>query len=132
MSYIDMMEILLGLLRASREGIWELHISSIREMVSWCFAYDNLNYARYLSAYLLEMSHLDEDHPDVIGYFRAGGFSVQIGYDNPFGRIPVDQTVEETVNKDTQTAEGTKGLSLKPGAVSKYYLVAEFRSILIF
>ena len=23
---------------------------------------------------------------------------------NTFGRIPVDQTIEETVNKDTQTA----------------------------
>ena len=56
MSYIDIMEILLGLLRASREGNWELHISSIRKMVPWCFAYDNINYARYLSAYLLEMS----------------------------------------------------------------------------
>ena len=66
------------------------------------------------------MSHLDEDHPAVIEYFRNGGFSVQTGGDNPFGRIPIDQTVEETVNVDTQTAGGTKGFSLKPDAVSKY------------
>lgn len=129
MSYIDIVEILLGLLRASREGNWELHVSSIRKMIPWCFAYDNLNYARYLSAYLSEMSHLEEDHPDVIAYFRSGGFSVQIGDENPFGRIPVDQACEETVNKDTQTAGGTKGFSLKPRAVSKYYLIAEYRSI---
>lgn len=30
MSYVDMVEILLGLLRGSREGDWELHLSSIR------------------------------------------------------------------------------------------------------
>ena len=56
MSYIDMVEILLGLLRATREGNWELHLSCTRQMLPWCFAYDNLNYARYLSAYVSEMS----------------------------------------------------------------------------
>ena len=47
MSYFDLVEILLSLLRASREGNWALHLSSIRQMIPWCFAYDNLNYARY-------------------------------------------------------------------------------------
>ena len=55
--------------------------------------------------------------------------SRQIGAMNTFGRIPVDQTCEETINKDTQTPGGTKRFSLKPGAVSKYYLVVEYRSI---
>jgi len=40
----------------------------------------------------------------------------------------VDQAIEETVNRDTQIAGGTKGFSLKPAAVTKYYLSAEFRS----
>ena len=57
-----------------------------------------------------------------------GGFAVQIGEHNPFGKIPVDQACEETVNRDTQTAGGTKGFSLKSKAVSKYYLVAEYRT----
>ena len=48
---------------------------------------------------------------------------------NPFRRIPVYQSCEETINRDTQTPGGTKRLSLKPGAVSKYYLIAEYRSI---
>ena len=54
-----------------------------------------------------------------------GCFSVQLGDSNPFGRIPIDQTIEETVNKDTQTPGGTKGFSLKPGAVAKYYMNTE-------
>ena len=48
--------------------------------------------------------------------------------ENPFGRVPVDQTCEETVNKDTQTSGGTKGFSLRLYAVSKFDLVAEYRS----
>ena len=48
---------------------------------------------------------------------------------NPFGRIPVDQVIEETVNKDTQTAKGTRNFSLKSGTVCRYYLTAEFRAM---
>ena len=40
-----------------------------------------------------------------------GGMSVQLGTTNTFGRIPIDQTIEETANKDTQTAGGTEGFS---------------------
>ncbi|KAK3749597.1 hypothetical protein QZH41_002778 [Actinostola sp. cb2023] len=90
-----------------------------------------LDYLRYLTAYLSQMSHLEQEHPDVHSHLASGGFSVQIGENNPFGRIPVDQTCEETVNKDTQTPGGTKGFSLKPGAVSRYYMVAEYRSIFL-
>ena len=55
---------------------------------------------------------------------------MQIRDKNPFGRIPVDQTIEETANKDTQTAGGTRGFSLKPATVRRYYmyLTAEFRA----
>ena len=52
MSYVDMVEgIVLGLLRASREGDWDLHLHSVRMMIPWCFAYDKVNYARYLTPY---------------------------------------------------------------------------------
>ncbi|XP_078679472.1 uncharacterized protein LOC144915103 [Branchiostoma floridae x Branchiostoma belcheri] len=131
MSYIDIVEIMLGLVRASREGDWQLHLAAVRQMIPWCFAYDHLNYARYLPAYLSDMCHLNETHPDALEYLQSGGFSAQIGDQNPFGRIPVDQACEETVNKDTQTSGGTKGFSLKPGAVTKYYLVAGYRSLCI-
>jgi len=128
MSYLDMTEMMLGLIRASREGNWMLHLECIRNMIPWCFAYDKLNYARYLSYYYANMTQLPVEHPEVHAHFLQGGFAVQIGNQNPFGRIPVDQTIEETVNKDTQTPGGTKGFSLKPGAVSKYYLTSEYRS----
>ena len=123
-----MIEVLLGLIRATREGNWSMHLSSLRGIVPWCFAYDNINYARYLFVYLSKMSHLPEEHPDAFTYVRSGRLSVQLKNSNPFGRVPVDQTCEETVNKDTQTSGGTKGFSLEPNHVSKHYLVAEYRS----
>ena len=105
-----------------------MHLSPLRGIVPWFFPYDNINYARYLSAYLSEMSHLSVEHPDAFKYVRSGGLSVELSNSNPFGRAPVIQTCEETVNNNTQTSGGTKGFSLKPNAVSKYYLVAEYQS----
>jgi len=129
MSYIDMVEhVILGLLRASREGNWDLHINAIRTLIPWCFAYDKVNYARYLSAYFAQMTNLPEKNPDVHRAFQEGHFSVQRSSNNPFGRIPVDQTIEVTVNKDTQTPGGTSRFSLKAGAIKRYYITAEYRS----
>ncbi|XP_030267556.1 uncharacterized protein LOC115578638 [Sparus aurata] len=126
MPYIDMVEdVVLGLLRASREGDWELHLHAIRTMIPWCFAYDKMNYARYLSPYFAQMTNLPEKYPSVYEAFKTGQFSVQLSNNNTFGRIPVDQTIEVTVNKVTQTPGGTSRFSLKAGAVRRYYLTAE-------
>ena len=111
-------DILLGLLRADREGGWPLHLSCIRCMITWCFALDKINYARYLPVYYSQMSRLHETSPVLHDQFLNGGFSVQLRNEHPFARIAVDQTTE--VNKDTYTVGGTRGFSLKPGAVSRY------------
>ena len=100
MSYIDMVEnIILDLLHGSHEGNWNLHLNAIRCMIPWYFAYDKVNYARYLSAYYAEMINLSEKKPDVYEAFQAGQFSAQISCNNPFGRIPVDQTTEIKIRK---------------------------------
>ena len=129
MTYVEIIEILLGLLRADREGDWQLHLACIRKMIPWCFAMDKTNYARYLPVYYAQMCQLQKTSPELYAHFVGGGFSVQLSSFNPFGRIAVDQTTEETVNKDTQTAGGTCGFSLKPGTVARYYLTAEHRAM---
>ncbi len=35
MTYMDVIEILLGLIRTSREGDWMLHLASVRTMIPW-------------------------------------------------------------------------------------------------
>ena len=109
MSHLDIVDILLGLIRASREGNWQLHMSAIHCMIPWCFAYDRQNYARYLPIYYDQMTNLPKDHPFSYKHLQHGGLSVQRSEHNPFGKAPIDQTIEETVNKDTQTPGGTKG-----------------------
>ncbi len=59
-------------------GNWSLHLNATRYMLPWCFAYDKVNYARYLSPYFAEMTNLPEKKPDVYEAFKAGQFSVHI------------------------------------------------------
>ena len=108
MSYIDLVSLLLNLIRASREGNWSLHLSSIREMILWCFSYNRTNYARYLPWYYREIKCLPQTNCAIHNYLQNGGFSCQIGSQNTFGMIPMGQTIEEKINKDTPTAGGTK------------------------
>ena len=128
MTYLDMVEILLGLIRADREGDWQLHLACIRRVIPWCFAFDKVNYSRYLPVYYAQMTKLETSSPVLHQHFMQGYFTVQLKKGNLFGCIAVDQTTEETVNKDTLTAGGTKGFSLKHGAISRYYLTAEHRA----
>ena len=45
-SYIHLVgDVLLGLIRASREGNLLLHLYAVHHMIPWCFAYDKFNYA---------------------------------------------------------------------------------------
>ena len=121
-------DILICLLCASCEGNWNVHLYAVRNMIPWCFAYDKLNYARYMSPYYAQMTHLPDKNPRVYEAFKAGQFSVQMSNNNHFGRIPMDQATDVTVNKDTQTPGGTARFSLKAGAIKRYYITSEYRS----
>ena len=48
-SYIEMAQILLNILYATTSGNWELLLESLKGVVPYTFAYDNVNYARYLT-----------------------------------------------------------------------------------
>ena len=67
-------------------------------------------------------------HPEVHQYLMNGSLSLQHSDNHhPLGHIPLNQTIEVTVNK-TQTACGTTKFNYKSGAVMKYYITAEHRS----
>ena len=62
------------------------------------------------------MTNLPSEHPHVYSNFMAGKFAVQLAEASPFGRIPVEQTTEVTVKKDTKTSGKVTKFSLKTGA----------------
>ena len=47
---------------------------------------------------------------------------MQLGSVNKFGRLPMDQAIEETANREIKAPEGTKGFNPRTSAVARYYL----------
>lgn len=62
-TYIDMVQLLLTFIRATRTSDWKLHLSALRSLIPWFFATDRINYSRYAPCYWLEMSLLPKTHP---------------------------------------------------------------------
>ena len=62
-SYIEMVQLLLLYIRATRTSNWHLHLQVVRLMLPWFFVTDRTHYSRYLPCYLIEMLTLAETHP---------------------------------------------------------------------
>ena len=121
LSYIDMVLLLLDFIRSSRQGNWALHLSSIRQMLPWMFAYDRVNYCRYMSVYWCEMMALEDSHPTAHEELSRGEFCVQRSATSTFTQVSVDQCIEQTMNRHSKLkGEGKIGFSHKPGAVQKW------------
>ena len=108
-SYLEMVEVLMNFLRATREGNWSLHLECIKEMLPWFFAYDHTNYTQYLPVYLAHMITLPETHPEAHALLENGDFGVQRTTSHGFSQMPVDQTIEQTLNRSTKTKGGIVG-----------------------
>ena len=128
-SYIDIVELLLFLVQATREGIWDLHVSALKSMLAWYFAYDLINYARYLSAYITEIhENLPVTHESIHQAFVNGEFVVQRQNNYGFSQIACDQLIEQTLNRDSKTKGGLTGITMKKGAVNRWILFHHHRA----
>ena len=129
-SYMSMVNLLLSFIESSRVANWSLHISCIQQMIKWMFAYDHTNYARYLSIYVHDMYKLPHTHPDIHRALQSGECAVQRGV-QPFAQIPVDQTIEQTINRSSKTKGGIIGFSLNKMAVQRWALTAHNRASIV-
>ncbi|KAJ8023132.1 hypothetical protein HOLleu_38227 [Holothuria leucospilota] len=121
-SYVEMVQQLLFLTRATRTGNWELHLAAIRNILPWMFACDRTNYARYLPAYYLEMCDLPETHPSAYEALVSGEFAVQRNDSYGFAQVECDLCIEQTCNRDSKTKGGIIGYSTNSGAVLRWLL----------
>ncbi|XP_041359488.1 uncharacterized protein LOC121375875 [Gigantopelta aegis] len=128
-SYINMVQLLLTFIRATRESNWTLHLASVRLMMPWFFAYGRMNYSRYLPAYWLEMMNLPSTHYDCyLEMSEQGNWTVRRQDRYPFSSIACDQAIEQTVNRDSKTKGGVTGFTLNSGAVQRWILAQPQRS----
>jgi len=105
-----------------------MFVECTREMIAYCFAYNNVNYARYLTNFLGNMLSLDVDFPEIHERFESGDFSIQLSEAKVFSRCESDKVIEMTINKDTKTPGGTTGFSTNDNAVKRWEITAAYRA----
>lgn len=127
-SYIQMVDLLLATIYSVRSGNWNLLLECIHLIIPFAFAYDNINYARYLTAMLGEMLSLESHFPEIYKEFQAGNFAAQLSDHKAFSRCETDKVIEMTLNKDTKTPGGTTGFSTNINAVRRWEINASYRA----
>ena len=67
--YTYLVDILRRFIRADRLGDWQLHLSTLEEMLPWFAASGHFLYAKTAWVYLQDMSQLRINHPSVYKNF---------------------------------------------------------------
>ena len=88
------LELILQLVRSFRSADFESYKISLRKIVGWFFALDQLNDARWLSIHIRDLVNINKTHPSVAEHFKAGKF-VAIKTGRPFSKIALDQNHEQ-------------------------------------
>ena len=119
LSFLDMAKILFNLLYATRAGMWDLFLESVKDIIPYTFAYNNIHYSRYLMTMLGEMLMLETNNPEIYNEFKSGNFTAQLSQHSSFGRMEPDKMIEMTINKDTKTPGGTTGFSTNINGINR-------------
>ena len=99
MMYVRYIKIFHRLERAIRTNDVGLFTSTLTPVIDLFFATSHINYARWLTKYQLDLMNVDTSYPGLRAILNSGCFSVR-RTDHDFSRIPVDLTLEQTINAD--------------------------------
>ena len=119
---------MLQFIRSIRERNFPMYVQSLLQIVSWLFALDHINYARWLPVHISDMFNLKKTHPGVYHQFMNGHFSVQ-KTNNVFSAISIDQCHEQ-MNKLVKEG-GAVGLTEDPQALERWLVAGPEISQLI-
>jgi len=121
-TYMRMVLLIYTFIRATRDGLWELHLSSLDALCKYFFAYDKQKYARLVPLYLAEMKALQSTDPDIHQEFIDGNFVVNKNQ-IPFCAIGVDHALEH-INRIMKVTGGLVGITQNASARERFFLTA--------
>lgn len=99
MGYVDMLHLYHEFSRSVRRGDLDLHIYCLQRITALFFTFNHQNYSRWLIVYHDKLLRLKDSHPHIYREFKDGCFSLK-RTPKPFSRIPIDLTLEQTINAD--------------------------------
>ena len=83
--------------RSLQEANFEMYISSLKAIIPWMFALDNVHYERWLSIYIWDLVMLKEKDSALYQNFIAGHFTLK-KTNHTFSNIATDQAHEQNNN----------------------------------
>ncbi|XP_077263749.1 uncharacterized protein LOC143898274 isoform X3 [Temnothorax americanus] len=97
--YIDFINLYHIFIKSIRVGDLDLYLNALGKIVNLFFYYNQQNYSRWLVYYINQLQHVDKTHPGLRAEIAKGSFGIRKTV-KPFSRIPVDLTLEQTINGD--------------------------------
>ena len=88
--------------RSIRTGDIDLYIYCLPRITNYFFCLNHPNYAKWLVLFHDNLLKLNETHPEVHKEFKKGCFSLK-RTKKPFSRLPIDLTLEQTINADAES-----------------------------
>ena len=110
------------LIRSFREGNFTLYCESLSGLISYFFANNNINYARWLPIHIRDMMCIEKQHPYVTREFYQGNFVVHKS-DRNFSAMAIDQAHKQN-NAVIKGNRGAIGVTEAPSAFRRW-MVAE-------
>ena len=107
-SYLVMVQSLLDFVKSTRLPPWNLHLQSTKRMLVWIHAYDRINYSKHFTYYWASQQKLATKHPSILQEFQEGNVAVR-RISTKFNRLPPDQVIEQTINRDQKEPGGIIG-----------------------
>ncbi|GFU83084.1 uncharacterized protein TNCV_65541 [Trichonephila clavipes] len=95
--YIQLVNYYVTLSRSIRMGDFKMFKYVIPKITNLFFAVNQPNYARWCVKYLANLNKVDKTHPGLKNDFMNGCFGIK-RTDKPFSSIPIDLTLEQTIN----------------------------------
>ena len=99
MEYVNMLHLYRKFSRSIRTGDLDLYTFYLQRMTALFFTFNHQNYSRWLTMYHDKLLKLKNSHPNIYEEFKNGCFSPK-QTSKPFSRIPIDLTLEQTINSD--------------------------------
>ena len=121
--FLDRHKITIDLLRADREGLWELHLDAMQRALFEFAAWDATNYLRWGTMYLEDARNLKTTAPDVHDQFLNGhSFSIK---DKPgrFTAVGGDQKLEQTINLSSKSSDCVIGHAKQKQFIAQWDMI---------
>ena len=107
-------------MRSIREGNFKSYVESVTALMPWMFALDHVNYVRWLSIHVHDMTKLQTSHPRVYEEFMSGAFAVRKST-HAFSAIAMDH-VHKQENASIKGDGGVIGLTENPSALRRWMI----------